>query len=162
MLLLVNILQHACKPHCLCMYTRSAFLGHAMSLYCMHLAVVFAFEKCQQHVVVDVIYKELVILLELTYSPTEQCCHDTIKTFRKRHLVCAQIFDLLSVVYRQRYFSYHLSFITTLTISVLQACCAVTTEYGIPSDIVRKSTVSLKIKISTAQVNFSNRNVIIF
>ena len=49
-----------------------------------------------------------------------------------------------------------------LTISVLQACCAVTTEYGIPSDIVRKSTASFKIKISTAQVNFSNWNVIIF
>ena len=45
-----------------------------------------------------------------------------------------------------------------LTISVLQACCAVTTEYG----IVRTSTASLQIKISTAQVNFSNRNVIIF
>ena len=52
--------------------------------------------------------------------------------------------------------------VLSLTISVLQACCAVTTEYGIPSDIVRKSTASLKIKISTAQVNFSNRNVIIF
>ena len=49
-----------------------------------------------------------------------------------------------------------------LTISVLQACCAVTTEYGIPSDFVRKSTRSLQIKISTAQFNFSNRNVIIF
>ena len=49
-----------------------------------------------------------------------------------------------------------------LTISVLQACCAVTTEYGIPSGIVRKLTASLKIKISTAQVDFSNRNVIIF
>ena len=49
-----------------------------------------------------------------------------------------------------------------LTISVLQACCAVTTEYGIPSDFVRKSTASLQIKISTAQLNFSYRNVIIF
>ena len=49
-----------------------------------------------------------------------------------------------------------------LTISVLQACCAVTTECDIPSDFVRKSTASLKIKISTTQVNFSNRNVIIF
>ena len=28
----------------------------------------------------------------------------------------------------------------SLTISVLQACCAVTTEYGIPSNFVRKST----------------------
>ena len=34
-----------------------------------------------------------------------------------------------------------------LTISVLQACCAVTTEYGIPSNFVRKSTALLKIKI---------------
>ena len=50
----------------------------------------------------------------------------------------------------------------SLTISVLQACCAVTTEYGIPSEFVRKSTASLQIKISTAQLNFSNRNVIIF
>ena len=33
------------------------------------------------------------------------------------------------------------------------------TEYGIPSDFVRKSTASLQIKISTAQLNFSNRNV---
>ena len=49
-----------------------------------------------------------------------------------------------------------------LTISVLQACCAVTTEYGIPGDFVKTSTASLQIKISTAQVNFSNRNVIIF
>ena len=49
-----------------------------------------------------------------------------------------------------------------LTISVLQACCAVTTEYSIPSDFVRKLTASLQIKISTAQLNFSNRNVIIF
>ena len=32
-----------------------------------------------------------------------------------------------------------------LTVSVLQACCAVTTEYGIPSDFVRKSTAPLKI-----------------
>ena len=50
----------------------------------------------------------------------------------------------------------------SLTISVLRACCAVTTEYGIPSNVVRKSTGSLQIKISTAQLNFSNRNVIIF
>ena len=50
----------------------------------------------------------------------------------------------------------------SLTISVLQACCAVTTEYGIPSNFVRKSTASLQIKISTAKLNFSNRNVIIF
>ena len=49
-----------------------------------------------------------------------------------------------------------------LTISVLQACCAVTTEYGIPSEFVRKSTGSFQIKISTAQFNFSNRNEIIF
>ena len=49
-----------------------------------------------------------------------------------------------------------------LTISVLQACCAVTTEYGIPSNFIRKSTASLQIKISTAQLNFSNRNVMIF
>ena len=48
-----------------------------------------------------------------------------------------------------------------LTISV-QACCAVTTEYGIPGDFVKTSTASLQIKISTAQVNFSNRKVIIF
>ena len=34
-----------------------------------------------------------------------------------------------------------------LTISVLQAYCAVITEYGIPSDFVRKSTASLQIKI---------------
>ena len=50
----------------------------------------------------------------------------------------------------------------SLTISVLQACCAVTTEYGIPSNFISKSTASLQIKISTAQLNFSNRNVIIF
>ena len=50
-----------------------------------------------------------------------------------------------------------------LTISVLQACCAVTTEYGITSDFVRKSTASLLIKFSTARLNFFlNRNVIIF
>ena len=49
-----------------------------------------------------------------------------------------------------------------LTISVLQAYSAVTTEYGIPSDCVRKSTASLQIKISAAQLNCSNRNVIIF
>ena len=40
-----------------------------------------------------------------------------------------------------------------LTISVLQACCAVTTEYSIPSNFVRKSTASLQITISTAQLN---------
>ena len=49
-----------------------------------------------------------------------------------------------------------------LTISVLQAYSAVITAYAIPSDSVRKSTVPLQIKISTAQLNFSNRNVIIF
>ena len=53
-----------------------------------------------------------------------------------------------------------------LTISVLQAstpiCSTLTTDYGIPSDFARKSTASLQIKISTAQLNFSNRNVIIF
>ena len=49
-----------------------------------------------------------------------------------------------------------------LTISVLQACCAVTTEYGIPNNFVKKSTASLQIKISIAQLNFSNRNEIIF
>ena len=49
-----------------------------------------------------------------------------------------------------------------LTISVLQAYSDVITAYTIPSDSVRKSTVSLQIKISTAQLNFSNRNVIIF
>ena len=49
-----------------------------------------------------------------------------------------------------------------LTISVLQAYSAVITEYAIPSDSVRKSTVPLQIKISTAQLHFSNRNVIIF
>ena len=48
-----------------------------------------------------------------------------------------------------------------LTISVLRAYCAVTTEYGISSDFVRKSTASLQIKISTAQLNCSNKNVII-
>ena len=48
------------------------------------------------------------------------------------------------------------------TISVLQACCAVTAEYGIPGDFVKTSTASLQIKISTALVNFLNRNVIIF
>ena len=40
--------------------------------------------------------------------------------------------------------------------------CAAITEYGIPSDFVRKSTASLQIKMSTAQLNVSNRNVIIF
>ena len=49
-----------------------------------------------------------------------------------------------------------------LTISVLQAYSAVITAYAIPSDSVRKSTVPLQIKISTEQLNFSNRNVIIF
>ena len=49
-----------------------------------------------------------------------------------------------------------------LTISVLQGYCAMITAYSIPSDFVRKSTVSLQIKISTAQLNFSNRNLIIF
>ena len=49
-----------------------------------------------------------------------------------------------------------------LTISVLQAYGAVITEYAIPSDSVRKSTVPLQIKISTAPLNFLNRNVIIF
>ena len=52
--------------------------------------------------------------------------------------------------------------LSELTISVLQACCTVTTEYGIPGDFVKTSTASLQIKISTAQVNFSNRKVIIF
>ena len=52
--------------------------------------------------------------------------------------------------------------VNILTISVLQACCAVTTEYGIPSDFVRKSTASFQIKNSTAQLNFPNRKVIIF
>ena len=46
-----------------------------------------------------------------------------------------------------------------LTISVLQACCAVNTEYGIPSDFVRKSTASLQIKISAAQLIFSNSTI---
>ena len=35
----------------------------------------------------------------------------------------------------------------TITISVLQACCAVTTEYGIHSNFVGKLTASLQIKI---------------
>ena len=50
-------------------------------------------------------------------------------------------------------------FFQKLTISVLQA---VINEYSIPSDFVRKSNASLQIKISTAQLNFSNRDVIIF
>ena len=50
--------------------------------------------------------------------------------------------------------------ISLLTISVLQAYCAVTTQYGIPSDFVRKSTASLQIKISAAQLYFSYTNVI--
>ena len=50
--------------------------------------------------------------------------------------------------------------VLNLTISVLQGYCAVITEYGIPSEFVRKSTASLQIKISAAQLNFSNRNVI--
>ena len=37
----------------------------------------------------------------------------------------------------------------TGTTSVLQACCAVTPEYGIPGDFVKTSTASLQIKIST-------------
>ena len=47
-----------------------------------------------------------------------------------------------------------------LTISILQPCCAVTTEYGIPTEFVRTSTGALQIKISAAQHIFSNRNVI--
>ena len=39
--------------------------------------------------------------------------------------------------------------------AVQQAKCAV-----FPATFVRKSTASLQIKISTAQLNFSNRNVI--
>ena len=35
-----------------------------------------------------------------------------------------------------------------------------TTEYSIPGDIVRKSTASLQIKISTAQLNFLYWNLI--
>ena len=35
-------------------------------------------------------------------------------------------------------------------------------EYGIPSDSVRKLTALFQIKISTAQLNVSNWNVIIF
>ena len=54
-----------------------------------------------------------------------------------------------------------LHYFSCLTISVLQACGTVITEYGIPSDFVRKSTVSLQIKILTAQLNFSNRNIVI-
>ena len=49
-----------------------------------------------------------------------------------------------------------------LTISVLLAYGAVITEYGIPSDFVRKLTPLIQIKNSTAQLNFLNRNVIIF
>ena len=56
----------------------------------------------------------------------------------------------------------HVWNVVLLTISVLQAYGAVITAYAIPSDSVRKSTVPLQIKISTAQLNFSNRNVIIF
>ena len=51
---------------------------------------------------------------------------------------------------------------TFLTISVLQAYCAVITKYGVPSDFVRKSTASLQITFSRAQLHLSNRNVIIF
>ena len=41
-----------------------------------------------------------------------------------------------------------------LTISVLQRCCAVNTETGIPSDFEIKSTVSLQIKIAAALLHF--------
>ena len=34
------------------------------------------------------------------------------------------------------------------------------TEYAIPGDFVKTSTASLQNKISAAQLNFSNRNVI--
>ena len=61
------------------------------------------------------------------------------------------------IVYQPKH-DYHTQY---LTISVLQACSTLTTGYGIPSDFVRKSTASLQIKISTAQLNFSYRNVII-
>ena len=43
------------------------------------------------------------------------------------------------------------NFFYNLTISVLQHCYAVITEYSITIDFVRKSTASLRIKISTAQ-----------
>ena len=49
--------------------------------------------------------------------------------------------------------------LTISVISVLQAYCSEITEYGIPSEFVRKTTASLQIKISAAQLNFSNRNV---
>ena len=41
-----------------------------------------------------------------------------------------------------------------LTISVLQAYCAVITEYCIPSDFVKTSTASLQIKILAAEIVF--------
>ena len=46
-----------------------------------------------------------------------------------------------------------------LTISVPQAYCAVTTEYGILINFIRKSTASLQIKISTAQLKGNNINL---
>ena len=51
-----------------------------------------------------------------------------------------------------------------LTISVVQLCCAGITEYGIPSDFVRKSTTVRQIKVSAAPPNLVNslRNVIIY
>ena len=52
--------------------------------------------------------------------------------------------------------------VVQLTISIPQAHCAVATESGIPSDFVRKSTASIQIKISAAQLNFSNRNPDVF
>ena len=57
---------------------------------------------------------------------------------------------------------YSCTFVLNKSRQLVHAYCAVITEYGIPSDFVGKSMVSLQIKISTAQLNFSNRDVIIF
>ncbi len=103
-----------------------------------------------------VLLNRLIIHLVQGLLPESQCGFrggrgtvDMIFTARQLQEKCQEQYDDLFITF------------IDLTISVLQACCAVTTEYGIPSNFVRKSTASLQIKISTAQLNFSNRNVII-
>ena len=56
----------------------------------------------------------------------------------------------------------HLACEFVLTILVLQACCAVTTKYGIPSNFVRKLLSHFKSRFQQHNLIFSNRNVIIF
>ena len=76
------------------------------------------------------------------------------------HFMPAARFSSLCHLYLNKAMSLFSAVSSLLTISVLQAYCAVITEYAIPSNFVKTWTASLQIKISAALQFFEwERNI---